>query len=229
MSSPAAERKPLNTGVAAAGHCAHVQRPHDRFHVADALQRVCGAGSPSRNRAHDPQSCSTSVTFVGDPERVQRRIEEALVLGERVAIGTGRRQFVGIAHADQIERDATSLLRERRHDVAPQIRRRRIAVLEHDRIAAAHFDVRHALARARSTYFFGCSFADNIIDLLVQVFSVRAAYAKRLPSWPRKLLLPNGSSWPISVENAGGLRAYIASSTARKSSSWRTNTRLYVT
>ena len=62
-----------------------------------------------------------------------------------VTIPVGARviELVGVAHADQVHRNTPPEVGERRHDVAPQIRRGRVAVLEYDRRAPAGFDISH--------------------------------------------------------------------------------------
>ena len=63
-----------------------------------------------------------------------------------VAVGTRVIEFVGIAHADQIDGDAASMVRQFRHNVAPQVGRRRVAVLKDNRVTFTHLDVGHTLA-----------------------------------------------------------------------------------
>ena len=66
-------------------------------------------------------------------------LHEAIALRPRVV------ELVGIAHADQVRRDAAAEAREVGDDVPPQVRRRRVAVQQDDRVAAARLHVGHAL------------------------------------------------------------------------------------
>src|SRR3546814_5778088 len=61
-------------------------------------------------------------------------------------LGPRRIELVRIAHADQVTGDQPSQPGAMRHDIAPQIGRRRIAVLEEDRIAGPFIDIGHAPA-----------------------------------------------------------------------------------
>ncbi len=84
---------------------------------------------------------------MADTQRFQRRIEILPMFDELVALRTGMLELFGIAHADQIKRDAPSQVPDMRHDVAPQVRRGWVAVLKYDRVALAHFDIGHLLAQ----------------------------------------------------------------------------------
>ena len=55
-------------------------------------------------------------------------------------------ELVGIALTDEVRNDAAGLTRHVGHDVAPQIRRRRVAMQEHDRVPLTDVVVRHLLA-----------------------------------------------------------------------------------
>src|SRR3546814_12726680 len=68
------------------------------------------------------------------------------MLGIGITLGPRRIELVRIAHADQVTGDQPSQPGEMRHDIAPQIGRRRIAVLEEDRIAGHIIDISHAPA-----------------------------------------------------------------------------------
>jgi hypothetical protein len=78
-------------------------------------------------------------------EGVEERVEELAVACERVAPGVRAGQLVRVAHPDQIGRDAAPEAGELRDHVAPQIRRCRVAVQQHDRGAIALLDIRHAV------------------------------------------------------------------------------------
>jgi hypothetical protein len=79
-------------------------------------------------------------------ECVEELVEVSAVFDEGVRIGAGLVQLVGGAHADQIGGDAPSLVCDMRDDVAPQVRRGRVAVQEDDRVAVAALVERHWLA-----------------------------------------------------------------------------------
>ena len=63
-----------------------------------------------------------------------------------VAVHAGVVQLVGVPHADQIDGNTPAMSRKRRDDVAPEVGRRRVAVLQHDRGTTAHFDISHLFA-----------------------------------------------------------------------------------
>ena len=68
-----------------------------------------------------------------------------------VTIGPGIIQFLRVTHADQVDCDAPPAVCQLWHDIAPEIRRSGITVLEHDRIARAHLNIGHALAIHRDS------------------------------------------------------------------------------
>jgi hypothetical protein len=68
------------------------------------------------------------------------------MLQKAVASRIGALKLFGISHSDQVRRYAPSALRNHRHDVAPDIRRSRIAMKEHDRRPTSKLHVGHALA-----------------------------------------------------------------------------------
>src|SRR5262249_42410129 len=67
-------------------------------------------------------------------------IEIARVIDEAIR---ARWRLPGVAHADQVGCQTAMIPGHVRNDVAPEIRGRRVAVEEHDGIAAARVDVRH--------------------------------------------------------------------------------------
>src|SRR3546814_3622158 len=79
-------------------------------------------------------------------ERLPQRVEIVTMLGIGITLGPRRIELVRIAHADQVTGDQPSQPGAMRHDIAPQIGRRRIAVLEEDRIAGPFIDIGHAPA-----------------------------------------------------------------------------------
>ena len=63
-----------------------------------------------------------------------------------VSVGAGVCELVGIAHPDEIWREATAEAGDLRHHIAPQVRRGRIAVQEKKRwLAFANLDIGHSL------------------------------------------------------------------------------------
>src|SRR5262249_690955 len=114
--------------------------PEDRFHEGEPTHARLVA-----HRTVEAERRAPIVYDEGDavePERLEETVDVARVIDEAIAdIG-----FVGAAHADQIGRDAAADAAHMRDYVAPQIRRRWIAVQKHDRIAAALVDVGHACA-----------------------------------------------------------------------------------
>ena len=65
------------------------------------------------------------------------------VRGEGVGAALRVGELAGLAHADQVRRDAAAQVLHVRDDVAPQVGRRRVAVQEDDRITFADVDVGH--------------------------------------------------------------------------------------
>ena len=83
---------------------------------------------------------------VAEIERVPQREEMIALFAVVVAAGSGVRELVGGAHTDQVAGDEPAESFEVRHDISPQIRRRRVAVLEDDRISPALVDIGHPSA-----------------------------------------------------------------------------------
>ena len=95
--------------------------------------------------------CGAPVVYdQGDPAADAQRLpgcKQILTMFDvAITVRTRIIQLVRIAHADEIDRNAASLVRQVGHDITPEIGRGRIAVLKHDRIAIAHLDIRHSLA-----------------------------------------------------------------------------------
>jgi hypothetical protein len=83
---------------------------------------------------------------VADAERREQRIEILPVLDESIASRPAAVELLGVAHADQVGRDAPAAGGEVRDHVPPEVGRRRVAVQEDDRVALADLDVGHAPA-----------------------------------------------------------------------------------
>ncbi len=71
----------------------------------------------------------------GDAEVLPRGMEILAMLLESIPVRAAVRQFVAVAHADQIDGDAAALIRHMRHDVAPEVGGGRIAMLKDDGFA----------------------------------------------------------------------------------------------
>ena len=113
-----------------------------RFHVRDALHGVAMSVRPVEAERRAPV-VDHEGHVLRDAERLEERVQVPAVLDERVAVGAAVLELVRVAHADQVRRDAAPLALEVRDDVPPQIRRRRVPVQQHDRVAGADFDVGH--------------------------------------------------------------------------------------
>src|SRR5215469_1868109 len=74
---------------------------------------------------------------------LKQAIEVVAVLDEAIAIRAAVGQLVGIAHTDQVRRDATAQRLQVRQHVAPEVGRGGIAVQQHDGVALSHLHVRH--------------------------------------------------------------------------------------
>src|SRR3546814_18200768 len=68
------------------------------------------------------------------------------MLGIGITLGRRRVELVRMAHADQVTGDQPDQPGAMAQDIAPQIGRSRIAVLEEDRIAGPFIDIGHAPA-----------------------------------------------------------------------------------
>ena len=79
-------------------------------------------------------------------ELVPQREQIVALLGIGVAVGAGGGELVAVAHADQVAGDEPAEAGAVGHDVAPQVGRGGVAVLEDDRRAGAGVDVGHAAA-----------------------------------------------------------------------------------
>ena len=90
---------------------------------------------------------------VAERELVPQREQIVALLGVGVAAGPGVLELVGIPHADQVAGDQAAEAGAMRHHIAPEIGRGRVAVLEHDRVAAAVLDIGHALAFDGGEFF----------------------------------------------------------------------------
>jgi hypothetical protein len=77
---------------------------------------------------------------------LEQGVEVAAVLDEAIRGEATVGQLVGVAHADQVGRDAAASALQVRQHVAPEIRRGGIAVQQHDGVALSHLHVRHLAA-----------------------------------------------------------------------------------
>ena len=83
---------------------------------------------------------------VAEIQGVPQREQVVALFGVVVAAWTRRVQLVRSAHPDQIAGHQPAQPLQVWHHVAPQIRRRRVAVRKDDRVALALVDVGHPLA-----------------------------------------------------------------------------------
>jgi len=72
---------------------------------------------------------------VAEIELVEQPIEVLTVFNERVRVNTRVVELVGVALPDQVGHHTASLVGDMGHDVAPEIRGRRVAVQEQHRVA----------------------------------------------------------------------------------------------
>src|SRR3546814_7857332 len=119
-------------------HVGRLQIGHPLYTLAVAARPVKAEDGPPV--MHDQN------TPVPASERLPHRVEIVTMLGIGITLGPRRIELVRIAHADQVTGDQPSQPGAMRHDIAPQIGRRRIAVLEEDRIAGPFIDIGHAPA-----------------------------------------------------------------------------------
>src|ERR1700691_418768 len=77
---------------------------------------------------------------------LEQGVEVSAVLDEAIRAGATIRQLVGVTHANQAGSDAAASWLQVRQYVAPEIRRGRITMQQHDGIALSHLHVRHLAA-----------------------------------------------------------------------------------
>ena len=83
---------------------------------------------------------------IGDAELFPRGEQVVAVFDVPVAVRARVVELVGVAHANQVHRDTAAVFGQCRHDVAPQVRRGWVTVLQDDWIAFTHLDKGHAFA-----------------------------------------------------------------------------------
>ena len=98
------------------------------------------------NPRADPQSCTTQTTFDETPRAARAASRNSRCSTKRYRPRPGVVELLGVAHADEVGGDAAPERRHVGHDVAPEVRRGRVAVQEDDGVAPARLDVGHALA-----------------------------------------------------------------------------------
>ncbi len=123
-------------------------RPDDRLHVGDRANAVGVTPGPVEAERAAPV-VQHEDDVLGGAEGFQQPVEELAVAHERVSLLVVRRELVRVAHADEIRGDAAPVADELGHGRAPQERRCRIAVQEHDRRPLAKLDVGHPAAEQR--------------------------------------------------------------------------------
>src|SRR5262249_41425826 len=126
--------------IAAARKILPAPRLDDRLHVRDPLHAIRVPARPVESERRPP-----IVQYQNDSMRqvqgFEPGVEIARVIAEAVRAG---RRWPGATHSDEIGCKASAEAGEKRNDVAPQIRRGRIAVEKHNRIAAADVDIAHS-------------------------------------------------------------------------------------
>ena len=103
---------------------------------------------------------------VAEVEAVPQRKEILALFGIGVAVRPRGREFLGIAHADQVAGDQPALSLQMRHDITPEIGGGRVAVLEDDRIALPLVDIGHAFAVDGGELLFGIGFGGHWLPSL---------------------------------------------------------------
>ena len=101
-------------------------------------------------RPVEPERCAPVVDHQDDvaveTQLLPEREEEIALLHVSIAVRARIRELVGVAHADQIARDQAAEADAGRHDLAPEVRAGRVAMLEDDRRAFALVEVGHPAA-----------------------------------------------------------------------------------
>ena len=115
------------------------QRKRDGLHVGDRLDLVGEAGRSMKTEGRTPIMHDQSDVF-RDPQGVEPRVQIARMVDKAVSL---RRRFSGLAHSDQVGRQAATVFAEIGDDVPPEVGRGRITMKEHDRIALADVDEAH--------------------------------------------------------------------------------------
>jgi hypothetical protein len=117
-------------------------RGDEGLQIGDPADRARMAAGPV-----DRQHTTPVVADEGDPalhtELVEQGVEVAAVVDVPVAARSGSGQLVRHTHADQVRRQAPATVRDPAEDVPPQVRRRGVAVQEHDRIPGTRVVDRH--------------------------------------------------------------------------------------
>src|SRR5260370_14022053 len=79
-------------------------------------------------------------------ELFEQPIDETAMLQKAIPIRIGAFQLFRVSHANEVRRDAAGLRRDMRHNIAPDIGRRRIAVQEDDRRPVPELRIGHPLS-----------------------------------------------------------------------------------
>ncbi|COV78766.1 Uncharacterised protein [Mycobacterium tuberculosis] len=132
-------------------HTPHGRRPvrprhrgDDRFHERDPLHSVAMLVSPVEAERRAPV-VQHQYHVVAEVERIPEREQKVSLLAIAIAVGSRWAELVRRAHPDQIAGHQPAQPFQVRHDVAPQVRRRGVAVLKDDGVTLAFVDIRHAL------------------------------------------------------------------------------------
>ena len=113
---------------------------------------------------------------VTDSDLVPQTVQKLPLLRVAVAVASRIVELVRIAHANEVTGDQSSEAFAVRHDVSPQVGRRRVAMLEHNGVALTLVNVGHAFALDLGKLFFSIGFRcyrhDDLLLLLSRIFSV---------------------------------------------------------
>src|SRR5258706_15620359 len=168
------------------GHLVPREWPHQGLQVCKTLPRVAVAVSPVEAEGRSPV-----VDDEGDPfmhtECREQGVEVAAVLNKGVRAGAAGRELVGVAHADEVGRDTVPELLEVRDHIAPEIRRRGVAVEEDDRITLAHIDIGHRVPQDLNPLLLVagiCTDHNNFLPFLLYVYVSREPFLTHRPIRP---------------------------------------------
>ena len=116
----------------------------DGFHVADASHELRIPARPVEAQRRTPVMHHQHQRRISARE-AQKLVQVVAMLDKSVAIRAGRDKLFGIAHADQVRRNAGRDVEYVGNDVTPQVGRGRITVQKDNRTTAAAAVIGHAL------------------------------------------------------------------------------------
>ena len=118
---------------------------HHGLEVGDARHALGVAPRPveAQHRAPVVEHEDGALAHAGE---LEPRLEVSLLLGEVVAVRPRGLELSRVAEADEVRRQAAAESGDVGDHVAPKVRRRRVPVEEHDRVAGPHLEPRHGRA-----------------------------------------------------------------------------------